>query len=171
MKSKVTRHFLVKCRSNRGGRHLVPTSIQEIKPTPEDPVTGYVPVGSPSPYFGELREPLLKRGDLVTLPAGDRITRDPHVGKEVRRGRKGITFVQVAVSVDEWVRFTKRTNDPKLSWLLRKCQEKGLRVKVEGESRHAPISWVHRDDYYAAAGILAPVDSSPDDARKFRREA
>lgn len=171
MKSKVTRHFLIKCRSNRGGRHLVPTSIQEIKPTPEDPVASYELVGSPSPYFGELREPLQKRGDLVTLPAGDRITRNPHVGKGVRRGRNGITFVQFAVPVDEWVVFTKRTNDPKLRWLLGKCQEKGLRVKIEGESRHAPISWVHRDDYSAAESILAPVDNLPDNARKFRREA
>ncbi len=169
LNSTVSRHFLIKCKTNRGGRYLVPVSIQEIHLTPEDSVTDYTLVGKPSPYFGATRDPLTKRGDLVTLTAGDRITRTPHVGKTVRTGRNGFTFVQVTVSVPEWVQFTKRTGDPKLQWLKDTCEAEGLRVVEQGASWHAPITYVHRDDHDAAWKILGPVDNVRDDASRFRK--
>ena len=173
MKSNATtyRDFLIKCRTNRGGKYLAPVSIVEIRPTPEDPDCLYDPIGKPSEFFGEIREPLEKRGDLVRLKAGDRIARNPHLGKQVRPGRNGHTFVQVRVRVREWLQFTKRTEDPKLSWVLAKCEAAGLRVFVEGASWHAPISYVHRDDYAAAWEILGPIDNIRDDAPRFRKPA
>jgi hypothetical protein len=165
----VYREFLITCKANRGGKHLVPVSIQEIELTPDDPVTDYAAKGKPSPYFGEIREPLKKRGDLIETKCGDRITRNPHIGKQVRPGRNGKVFVQVRVRVNEWISFTRRTNNPKLQWLRDKCEESGLRVVQNGSSWHAPCTYVHRDDYDAAWAILSPVDSICDDAPRFRR--
>ena len=168
--SKVTRKFLILCRSKRGAKHLLPESVVEIKDTPE----GYEYVGNPSPYFGSLRGPLEKRGDLVQIESGDRITRTPHVGKSVEpanrpyRGGEGRrVFVTVTVPVSEWHLFTKRTEQPKLGWLLRETREAGLRVVESGKSWHAPITWVHRDDLDAAWKILGPVDDVPDDDPRF----
>ncbi len=165
----VTRHFLIKCKANRGGKYLVPVSCQEIRLTPGDTVTDYDLIGKPSPYFGETREPLTKRGDLVTIKSGDRITRTPHIGKTIRPGRNGFLFVQVSVPVKEWVQFTKRTENPKLQWLKDTCEAEGLRVVEQGSSWHAPITYVHRDDHAAAWKILGPVDNVRDDAPRFRR--
>lgn len=166
----VYRDFIIKCRNNRGGKHLVPLTITEIRLTPEDPFADYIYVGEPSPYFGEIRDPLEKRGDLVKLKDGsDRITRNPHIGKQARPSRNGKVFVQVRVRVQEWTLFTKRTEDPKLSWLVNECTAKGLRVFVSGRSFHAPCSYVHRDDYAAAWKILCPVDDIRDDAPRFRK--
>lgn len=164
----VLRHYIVKCRSNKGGKYLAPVSVQEVRLTPQGDVYSYEGTGEESKYFGDIREPLETRGDLVKLAAGDRITRTPHVGKEVRRGRNGFTFVQFAVQVPEWKMLTKRTEDPKLSWLMAKCQAAGLRVKIEGASWHAPMSWAHRDDHAAAWKILSPVDDIRDDAKRFQ---
>jgi len=123
-----------------------------------------------SGYFGDLRGPLEKRGDLIRLKNGkDRITRTPHVGKEVRVSRR-CTFVHFKVAVPKYKLFTKWTEDPKLDWLIRKCKTKGLRVFVEGKSHRAPISWVHRDDHDAAWKILGPIDDIPDNAPRFRNQ-
>lgn len=169
--SLVYRDFLIKCRANRGGEYLVPVSIQEIRLTPEDPDSDYAATEKPSEFFGEIREPLEKRGDLVKLKTGDRITRNPRIGKQVRPGRNGTVFVQVRVKVREWLQFTKRTEDPKLSWVLAKCEAAGLRTFIEGASWHAPVSYVHRDDYEAAWGILGPIDNIRDNAPRFRKPA
>jgi hypothetical protein len=169
IETTIYREFIIKCRTNRGGKHLAPVSIQEIKLTPEDPESDYESIGEPSPYFGEIREHLKKRGDLLELPCGDRITRNPHIGKQVRHGRGGFTRVQVRVQVREWLQFTKRTNNPKLQWLLDTCKAKGLRVVKRGNSHHAPITYVHRDDYDAAWAILSPVENVADDAARFRK--
>ena len=69
--------------------------------------------------------------------------------------------------VPEWEQFTKRTNNPKLSWVLSKCKAAGLRVLLDGKSFHAPISYVHRDDYSKAWEILGPIDNTPDDSPEF----
>lgn len=167
--STVYRDYLIKCRANLGGKHLVPTSIQEIKLTPDDPNGEYDFIGEASKYFGDIREPLEKRGDLVKLKDGsDRITRTPHLGKTIRQGRNGFMFVQVRVRVPEWLTFTKRTSNPKLGWVMDKCKSAGLRVFKEGKSFHGPTSYVHRDDYAAAWAILGPIDNIPDDAPQFR---
>lgn len=67
--------------------------------------------------------------------------------------------------------FTKRTNQPKLGWLMNECKRSGLRVRIEGRSFHAPCSWVHPDDESAAWDILSPVDDMPDDDRRFKEVA
>lgn len=63
--------------------------------------------------------------------------------------------------------FTKRTNHPKLAWLVQECRKAGLRVCVRGRSFHAPISWVHPEDEAAAWEILTPIDDIPDDDPRF----
>jgi hypothetical protein len=67
----------------------------------------------------------------------------------------------------DYILFTKRTNYPKLGYLLKKCKEAGLRVKKSGKSFHAPCSWVHKDDEDAAWAILSPIDNIPDDDGRF----
>ena len=168
-KDTVLRSFLVKCRENRGGRHLVPVTVQEIRFTPDEPVMEYELMGEPSGYFGEIREPLEKRGDLVKTAAGlDRITRAPHVGKTVPPPCRGFVFVKFQVQVKEWMRLCKRTKDPKLQWLEDRFAAEGIRSQRFGSSWHAPLLWVHRDDHERAGAILGPIDDMPDDHKKFR---
>lgn len=64
--------------------------------------------------------------------------------------------------------FTKRTNNPKLKWLVKECRKAGLRVHVRGRSFHAPTSWVHPDDEDAAWEVLSPIDDVPDDDPRFK---
>lgn len=70
----------------------------------------------------------------------------------------------------DYLQFTKRTNYPKLGWLVKACKAKGLRVRVLRSERsfHAPISVVHKDDEAEAWAILSPVDDIADDAPRFR---
>lgn len=168
-KAKTAREFLVKCESNRGGKYLVPRSYQEIKIPAQDPLMDYEAIGKPSNFPGEIRETLLKRGHLIETKSGDRLTRGASIGKSaVRPGRNGFCFLTVRVPVRKWLLFTKRTEDPKLAWLERQCSNRGLRVVRHGESAHAPILYVHRDDHDKAWSILAPVDSVRDDHPRFR---
>jgi hypothetical protein len=69
-----------------------------------------------------------------------------------------------------YIQFTKRTNYPKLGWLIKSCKSQGLRVRVLRKERsfHAPISVVHKDDEDKAWEILSPVDNISDDAPRFR---
>jgi len=39
----------------------------------------------------------------------------------------------------KWVMVCKRTNDPKLAWIERRCKEMGIPTRRNGESFHAPI--------------------------------
>ena len=169
--SLTSRNYIIKCHANNGGRHFKPVSIQEIVLTPDDPESDYTPVGQPSESFGEIRKPLETRGDLVQLKDGSlRITRRIHIGKQIRYGHNGSVFVQVRVMVREYKLLTKRTNNPKLAWVLNACKSAGLRVFVEGRSFHAPVSYVYRDDYVKAWDILGPIDDEPDDAPRFRED-
>lgn len=166
--AKVVREFLIKCETNRGGKYLIPVSVQEIKRPASDPLLDYDTIGEPSPYLGEIRETLLKRGHLIETKAGDRLTRGASIGKSaIRPGRNGFCFVIVRLPVKEWLRFTKRTDDPKLSWLEWTCRNRNLRVVRHGASWHAPITYVHRDDYDKAWKILSPVDDVRDDHPRF----
>jgi hypothetical protein len=71
--------------------------------------------------------------------------------------------------VHESKQLTKRTANPKLGWLMRKCKDAGLRVFIEGKRMMGdPISWVHRDDFDKAWAILDPVDDVPDGDKRFR---
>jgi len=166
--SLTPRDYLIKCHANSGGKHLKPISVQEIARTPDDPESDYALLDQPYASLAEIREALEKRGDLVRLKNGSlRITRRSHIGKQVRYGRNGSVFVLVRVNVREYELFTKRTNNPKLAWVLNACKSVGLRVFVEGRSFHAPISYVHRADYVKAWDILGPLDDEPDDSPRF----
>jgi hypothetical protein len=125
----------------------------------------------PRGYLGDFRAPLEKRGDVVILKNGDiRITREQRIGKEVRKSRDGRrVIVQVRVPVPKWVLLTKRTDSPKLDWLLHACRAAGLRVVRSGRSFHAPCTYVHRDDYSTAWAILSPMDDLPDNSPRFER--
>lgn len=71
---------------------------------------------------------------------------------------------------DHYVLFTKRTNQPKLGYLLKKCRDAGLRVELRGESFHAPCSYVHKHDEPMAWAFLDPIDDMPDDDPMFSKE-
>lgn len=65
-------------------------------------------------------------------------------------------------SPNDWVQFTKRTNDPKLSWLEATLEAAGIRSRRHGESFHAPILQVQEKDFESAWSILEPLDDVPD---------
>jgi len=71
------------------------------------------------------------------------------------------------VPTDVWVRFTKRTNDPKLRWLERQLTVAGIRHRRNGYSFHAPILEVPEHQEDAAWAILRPVDEVDDDDERF----
>lgn len=64
---------------------------------------------------------------------------------------------------DDWVRFTKRTNDPKLTWLEIRLARAGIPSRRNGESWHAPILEIQARNWDAAWVILTPIDDIDDD--------
>jgi hypothetical protein len=65
------------------------------------------------------------------------------------------------------VTFTRRTDDPKLSWLERKLDQAGIAHRRMGFSFHAPILEINEQDMAAAWAILGPVDDIEDDDPRF----
>jgi hypothetical protein len=57
----------------------------------------------------------------------------------------------------KWVRFTKRTCDPKLAWLERRLAGKGIRSRRSGDSWHAPILEVPENQLDAAWEFLSSI--------------
>ena len=68
---------------------------------------------------------------------------------------------------DNWVQFTKRTNDPKLIWLERKLKSEGIKSRRNGSSFHAPILEVERHQLDRAWTILGPIDDIPDEDSRW----
>jgi hypothetical protein len=68
----------------------------------------------------------------------------------------------------EWVMFTKRTNDPKLTWLEKELTKSEIPHRRNGESFHAPILEVPKDRLDDAWAILDAVDDIPDDDERFK---
>ena len=66
-----------------------------------------------------------------------------------------------------FVRFTKRTNDPKLAWLESQLTEAGISHQRKGHSYHAPILEVESARIDDAWDILEPVDDIPDNDPMF----
>ncbi len=68
----------------------------------------------------------------------------------------------------KWVRFTKRTDDPKLSWLEARLLEAGIPYRRNGQSFHAPILEVP-EELLDKAWTLLPqqIDELPDDDPMF----
>lgn len=69
--------------------------------------------------------------------------------------------------MSDYVLFTKRTNNPKLAWLITQCKQQGIRIKRERKSFHAPVTLVHKEDEDRAWKILSPLDDVPDDDPMF----
>lgn len=67
----------------------------------------------------------------------------------------------------EWVRFTKRTEDPKLACLERQLRHAGIPCRRNGASWHAPILEVPEERLEDAWKILRPVDEIDDDDEMF----
>ena len=71
------------------------------------------------------------------------------------------------MSARVWVTFTRRTNEPKLVWLERQLDLKGIPHKRQGHSFHAPVLGVPDTCLVAAWDILMAVDDVPDDDPRF----
>jgi hypothetical protein len=67
----------------------------------------------------------------------------------------------------DWATFTRRTNDPKLTWLEQALDSAGIPHRRQGESWHAPILQVPKADLDRAWTILDPVDEVADDDPMF----
>lgn len=69
-----------------------------------------------------------------------------------------------------FVMFTKRTEDPKLSWLEAQLSKAGIPSRRNGHSFHAPILEVREQDLERAWEILTPVDDIPDDDPRWEAD-
>ena len=79
-----------------------------------------------------------------------------------------------------WVIFCKRTEDPKLAWIERELEKRGIPCRRNGYSFHAPILEVPEEFEQKADALLqekAParlrrwwktVDDIPDDHQMFQ---
>jgi hypothetical protein len=83
----------------------------------------------------------------------------------------GMKTLKEKQSGSEWVQLTKRTEDPKLSWLEDQLKDNGIEFRRHGESFHAPILQVKKADYDKAMEILEPIDDIPDDDPKYAEYA
>lgn len=66
---------------------------------------------------------------------------------------------------ESWVILTKRTNEPKLSWITKLLKLAGIQSKRRGESAHAPILVVRREQEGEAWDLLWEIDNIADDAK------
>ena len=66
-----------------------------------------------------------------------------------------------------FVTFTRRTNYPKLGWLMDQLNDHGIECKLKGKSFHAPILVVKEQDLDSAWDILYQVDDMEDDDEMF----
>jgi len=64
-----------------------------------------------------------------------------------------------------WTTLTRRTDAPKLTWLMGALTAAGIENRLNGASFHAPILEVR--DVEQAQRILGPVDNLPDDDPAF----
>lgn len=84
-----------------------------------------------------------------------------------------------AAMFDKWIHenFTilcKRTERPKLGHFIKRLNDAGICCVEHGASWHAPLLWVMRADYAAAAAVTIDVpglDDMPDDDESFLPDA
>jgi hypothetical protein len=66
---------------------------------------------------------------------------------------------------ETWVLFTKRTNDPKLSWIEESLAGMGIPSRRNGDSFHAPILEIReQDEERAWEWLSSPFDGEIDPA-------
>lgn len=70
----------------------------------------------------------------------------------------------------DWEVMTRRTEDPKLSWLERQLDTAGIHHRRDGESWHAPIMYIDSRKSEQAWAILDPVDDIPDDDPRWEEK-
>ena len=87
----------------------------------------------------------------------------PETGKMKESGMKKTEDVEKGL----WACFTRRTNEPKLTWLEQRLEEKGIPYRRNGSSSHAPILEVLATRIDEAWLELGPVDALPDDDPMF----
>ena len=67
-----------------------------------------------------------------------------------------------------WVTFTRRTEDPKLAWIERELDKRGIPHRRDGRSFHAPILQVWAESLDDAWEVLPfHIDELPDDDLTF----
>lgn len=72
----------------------------------------------------------------------------------------------------KWVTFTRRTNYPKLGYLIYCCQNNHIPTRIVTSSAHAPILEVPPSHEEKAWGLLPLViDNMPDDDPGFEQYA
>lgn len=75
----------------------------------------------------------------------------------------------IGATIDQvFVKFTRRTNTPKLTWLINALEDNNIACYIDGESWHAPILWVDSDKIEIAFDILTPIDDIDDDDPRFK---
>lgn len=74
-----------------------------------------------------------------------------------------------SASDQQWVMFTKRTDDPKLAWIERRLLARGIPSRRNGESWHAPILEVPVEHETAAWALLAERIDVGRGARPYTR--
>jgi hypothetical protein len=74
----------------------------------------------------------------------------------------------------KWTQFTKRTNYPKLGYIIKRLKDKRIACRFNGESWHAPILDVDDSKFKEALAILGErhynkftLDDARDDHPKF----
>lgn len=67
----------------------------------------------------------------------------------------------------KWKMLTKRTDDPKLSWIERQLDRAGIAHRRNGNSFHAPIMEVEEARFPFALRMLDPIDDVEDDDPRF----
>jgi hypothetical protein len=70
----------------------------------------------------------------------------------------------------KWTTLTRRTDDPKLSWLEQQLDLSEISHRRNGETFHAPIMEVQQMHFDAAWKILEPVDDIPDDDPRWTED-
>ncbi len=67
----------------------------------------------------------------------------------------------------EWSALTRRTNSPKLNYLMVQLLQESIPFRCCRKSVHAPILEVPKQSMREALALLSPVDDLPDDDHKF----
>lgn len=66
-----------------------------------------------------------------------------------------------------WTSLTRRTEAPKLTWIMNALKAAEIMCRLNGQSFHAPILEVKKDQFDAAWKILEPIDSLADNDPMF----
>lgn len=70
-------------------------------------------------------------------------------------------------AVMEWTTLTRRTQVPKLTWIMGALKRANVVCRLNGASFHAPILEVAKEDFDRAWLVLGPIDDVTDDDPMF----